>query len=69
MTLLRHLLARAERNSATPDPTVGPSALLWSRRLNVQALLCGRQDFVAHVAVAFQSPVVHSREHSDVSST
>jgi hypothetical protein len=28
--------------------------------------LCGRQDFVAHVAIALQSPVIHPREHSDV---
>ncbi len=34
--------------------------------LNVQALLCARQDFVTHVATTLQSPLVHPREHADV---
>jgi hypothetical protein len=44
----------------------------WRKRapvelcLNVQPPLCGRQDFITHVAVTLQSPVVHTREHSDV---
>ena len=40
--------------------------LTWLRCLNVQPPLCGRQDFVAHVAIALQSPVIHPREHSDI---
>ena len=34
--------------------------------LNVQLPLGGRQDFIAHVAVALQLSVIHPREHSDI---